>query len=667
MPSYQSSIYEIGGEPDNYNPMVKSIYKYPRPTNEFVISREEGGKVLSKYMDDCWDLSPYKLTLLGNNRIHFKSWSTKDNDTYGKNVECYKWLIFIIIYLAPNQGSNSIKSVGTVISYSALIRTILKTIEHKEYSLFDFIQSESLMKNELSSFPAKALRILPCLLSCLIALGEKRTGFKPINKEFVLFLAHHTPGNYEEIVQTAVIPSRLYSKVITVLNSKLELILEHKDNLLNFIETVQRDRLLGRSETTQYEYFEANNCGKPRNYRPTFNKAIGEFQLAALFYHFNVKSMIQLGSFIKLIQNIVRIQIHIFSGMRRSEVISLKYDCLKEDVYDGKKFYFLEGVTTKLSRSAKKSRWIIAPEAIDGINICKQITASVAAACNLSNPNSLYLFTNVKHIGRTFFSIDTDSVSSFQSSQELTKLLQLFEGDLVIQEEDLTELNMLSPTRNWSVEEKYKLGKTWPLATHQFRRSLAFYIAQSGLVSLPSLKQQLKHLTNQMTLFYAKGSGAQLSFFMQDNKEHFIAEINSVKPVADALFFIKDILGSTERLEGASGRYIEKYYKGENIPPPHIIKREEIIKRFKEGIIAYTPTPLGACLSTTQCNKRALRAVSACIDCDKAVIKPSKLENTIIHFESFVKTLQPSSIEYKFEHEQLLDLKRMQNYIRRRQ
>jgi hypothetical protein len=140
--------------------------------------------------------------------------------------------------------------------------------------------------------------------------------------------------------------------------------------------------------------------------------------------------------------------------------------------------------------------------------------------------------------------------------------------------------------------------------------------------------------------------------------------LNKVKPVADALAFIKSILESKALLEGAGGRYIEKYTKPRNIINGKIISREDIIKKFRNGEIAYTETPLGACLSVKPCDKKALRAVSACIDCDKAVIKPNKLDHVIQSMEIFIQKLDPTSIEHKFENEQLQDLKRMQCKIR---
>ncbi|MFK5915564.1 MAG: hypothetical protein QM484_14450, partial [Woeseiaceae bacterium] len=95
-----------------------------------------------------------------------------------------------------------------------------------------------------------------------------------------------------------------------------------------------------------------------------------------------------------------------------------------------------------------------------------------------------------------------------------------------------------------------------------------------------------------------------------------------------------------------------------------ILKNRNItIKRFKAGQIAYTETPLGACLTTHPCDKKAMRAISSCISCDKAVIKLSKLTKIINIQSLLVESFYKTSIEHRIELEQLNDFIRMKNQI----
>lgn len=665
MIAYDSGIYQEGTAPDQYIPNV-SDNKFIYPNNDFVISRNNYGEAISIYGDDTWDLSPYKLTITGCSRIHFHTWYSSSNINNEKNVECYKWLIFILIYLTPYSGHENAKSVGTIISYSIMIRHILKKIAKKKYSLKDFIQSQELINSQVKHLPKKVIRILPSLLSYLLILGKDKTGIASLDKSFIYSLTHYVSSTQFAYDQTPVIPTRIYSSIINVLKNCLAPILANEQALTDFLEQIQKDKTYARSPSSQRNFRTYINLKQRGNYNTFFPEAINELGLTLLFKLYEVRSMANFPSFLKMVQNLVRLQIHVYSGMRRSEVLSLKFDCLKYDNSHGKPLYYLEGITTKLTKSKKICRWIIAPEAVPSIKLCQNIVASIARANNITDHKQFYLFTNVSHIAKASFKPAPESISSFFVNFDNNKLLKLFESETLIVETDLDELRMLCPERKWDDEERFKIGKPWPIANHQFRRSLAFYVAQSGLVSLPSLKQQLKHVTNQMSLYYAKGSGTQLNFFMQNDKEHFIAELDKAKPVADTLAFIKSILESDEPLNGAGGRYIERYTKPLTNTKERLVVREDMTKKFRNGEIAYSETPLGACLSSEPCNKKALRAISACIDCEKAIIKPSKLNQVIASMENFVRKLEPPSVEHKFENEQLQDLKRMQRNIRER-
>ncbi len=90
----------------------------------------------------------------------------------------------------------------------------------------------------------------------------------------------------------------------------------------------------------------------------------------------------------------------------------------------------------------------------------------------------------------------------------------------IIEDADIRELEHIDPHRAWRSEEKFHLGKPWLFTSHQLRRSLALYAQRPGFVSLPSLRRQLQHITNEMSRYYAKGSSFAENF-IGDDKEHF--------------------------------------------------------------------------------------------------------------------------------------------------
>ena len=147
---------------------------------------------------------------------------------------------------------------------------------------------------------------------------------------------------------------------------------------------------------------------------------------------------------------------------------------------------------------------------------------------------------------------------------------------------------------------------------------------------------------------------------------HISGLIKREKPEADAIAYIYDVLQSTEQLYGAHGKFVEHYTK--KSPQDVLLKqdRDDLIKQFKNGEIAYKETPLGACTTITPCDKMAFRNITACISCDRAVIKPSKLERVIKRQSVFVKELEQmdsNSVEYRTEMSELKALKRFQGKI----
>ena len=89
----------------------------------------------------------------------------------------------------------------------------------------------------------------------------------------------------------------------------------------------------------------------------------------------------------------------------------------------------------------------------------------------------------------------------------------------------------IDPHRAWRSEPRFQLGVPWTLTSHQLRRSLALYAQRSGLVSLPSLRRQLQHITEEMSRYYARGS-AFANNIIGDNKHHFGHDWQDAQPVS---------------------------------------------------------------------------------------------------------------------------------------
>lgn len=90
---------------------------------------------------------------------------------------------------------------------------------------------------------------------------------------------------------------------------------------------------------------------------------------------------------------------------------------------------------------------------------------------------------------------------------------------------------------------------------------------------------------------------------------------------------------------------------------PGSIDIDEIMRRFRNGEMAYKETMFGGCVSTRPCRHMALRSMTACITCESAVIKLSKLRRVIVAQEQLVKSIEQDTVEFMAENRDLEYLK----------
>jgi hypothetical protein len=234
-----------------------------------------------------------------------------------------------------------------------------------------------------------------------------------------------------------------------------------------------------------------------------------------------------------------------------------------------------------------------------------------------------------------------------------------------IEEADLRELEQIDPHRAWRSEEQFTLGIPWTLTSHQLRRSLALYAQRSGLVSLPSLRRQLQHVTEEMSRYYARGSACAKNL-IGDYKHHFGREWQEAQPVSAAMSYLYNVLLTDEVLFGAHGNWVENRFRGADHTV--IVDREATLRRFKKGELAYRETSLGGCASTQTCDKLPIGWLNIeCVKgCRNFVGRLPKLEQTISAQTKLIQSLDPTSAEFRIERDDLDVLVKARDKVRQR-
>lgn len=627
-----------------------------------IISRDASGNVLSRFEDPFWNVEPYCLT--NKDKSYLKLIEDREEDLKIGEANFYKRMLLIAMF-SPNKTGKPLR-ITTLASVGFLLSTMKTFSTEQNISPTDIFGSSSIFKCFSDAYHGESsLKSLVSLSRKLLHLPQEEVGFsidgaiRPQIKK----IAKMRP----ESKQTPVIPSRiLFTKYQHYMES-INDYLKNKTKISNLLPLICENPSYARSidSTVVWKYYpyEKSASISSHHHRKLvtakhvdFETAIERHELTQLSNKYGWTSVTEIASFLTTVQYCSKCMIHIFTTMRDEEALALQSDCLKPVTGWNEKTVYVLSVTTKMTGRAVKSKWISCPEVGIPLSALEQIRKDII--CNSTRPDNEpedLLFAAVAKLpfspGAPSKKNKGRSASGFASRVE-QKLPQV-----LITEDDMRELEAIDPFRDWRADKKFKIGQPWKITAHQFRRSIAVYAAQSGLVTLPALKRLLQHLTKEMSLYYAKGCSAGNIIFMDDNPIA-IAYFLRNKKAADAAMYIKEVLKSKEELYGIHGMLIDN--KRNNIIMKTSVEQTKI--NVKKGFQAYQETPVGGCGSVTPCNKRAHGNFLTCDTCSESVIKMSAVSNVISVAQMHLKTLKPGTIEYRAE---LTNLQDLDNFVER--
>jgi len=636
--------------PDDYITVLNEPVKRPSP--DFVVSRDVSGNVVSKYCDDIWDLSPYRLAGdTGSVTLYFNKMSSC-------SICDAKWLMFILMFMADSGRATGLR-VSTILGYMKPVKRLEKYSIENKIGLLDIFGNKDHLTFFIRGINFRSpLHGLASIILHLQTIGNRRTGIKVVGGDSIQKIRKKL-SLMDEDKQYPVIPPRIYSEVVTQINQFIETVYSQKLNLEVFLSNVIRDKQFARSASQQHAL-----GFKVAEYAEFFEAATRRFGLSELFYLFNVNNLPKLSVFLTRVIHACRLMVHIYTGMRKSEALSLKVGCLKEDISFGSVSFRIYGETSKLVGQKKAVSWVTSKEVKKAVELTETLAQIIGKYAGVAaNETPLFISTGYLMFSTSLrfkgkwgaLSCDTSANQEVFQYLDLTKFK--------IEKEDFEHLEKVDSFRAWASEDAFQIGATWRFTSHQYRRSLAFYVSQSALVSLPSLKRQLKHISREMTIYYCQATETSELF----NKDQHISRlVREVKPEADATAYLHDIFLADEPLWGAHGRFIENHNKSEENVKIYTEKRDELVRQFRKGELAYKATPLGACTTIEPCDKKAAREIVACISCDKAIIKPSKLDRVIERQSMLVeefKVLDEHSVEYRTEFAELTALMKFKNRV----
>jgi hypothetical protein len=621
----------LGKAADSYH-----YVKEARPVANFVLCRDKDGNPTAVYSNDIWDYNPYRLSGNTMNLFRFDLLLEGEFEVERRAlVDEAKYLLFCIQYFAEGGYAGTI-AVSTLCGYYGVIRAgIIYCLSLSNNQFIGIITLRELFsnKNYLNNFLKtkngvsfkKRTRAI-CKHLCYI--GHEKIGFNAIADLAI---------TVEDSKQTPVVPQRLYLSFISHITNDLESLEGKLERLPDFLSEFS-DPFYGRSNDWQKN----NKVGGEANWRPEMAQAIADYGLEEVFTgDFSVSSAMTLSSALKAIQYRMRLVLHLYTGMRYQEVMRMPFQCLDDEIIseehkdeDGNtivksRVIKLISTTTKFTGYRKSAAWYAAPEAEKAVKILQLISEGLAKIHGV-DIKDCSLFLNSAVVTNP---TNKTSITDFGAAR-LRKPSWM--ETLVISDKDFDELQLSDPTRDFNQDETFQAGRVWPLASHQFRRSLAFYAASSGFVKLPTLKRQFKHLTLAMTRYYSRNFENAQSIFGCYNSETKTFEIPSEHIMSDCRageatnivdMLMNDVLGSTEKLYGKTGGYVER--QRSRLHDDEVLiedVRAETSKRVDSGDIYYRDTLLGGCMFSGKCDSFMLGQITPCLTCSDATIKQQKVD-----------------------------------------
>ncbi|WP_260393100.1 hypothetical protein [Ralstonia sp. SET104] len=337
-----------------------------------------------------------------------------------------------------------------------------------------------------------------------------------------------------------------------------------------------------------------------------------------------------------------------FTGMRIGEVQILPLKGVLEEVkHRDSVHHLINGYSHKLNGGRKKpASWVTSREGHRAILLAQRIASTILEVLKNGDPT--------KNDAALLFC----STANPYRKQSLSSIYKRLRGKLtseicaVTTQADIDELNAMELERNW-LREGIEVGKPWPLTFHQYRRSLSVYAHRSGMVSLPALKGQLQHITDEMRAYYSDGFCRAVNLVF--DKEHFSHEWNAAKSESSFLAYSLALLFSDEDLIGeVGGRGAARMLQTVSSRP-----KEETLKLFRDGKLAYRETVLGGCIAVEDCNHTPLEPIPwDCLekDCTNAVVFEKRLGQLIKTQETVVATLastEAGGVEHRLEADHL--------------
>ncbi|WP_150671154.1 hypothetical protein [Pandoraea anhela] len=579
-----------------------------------------------------------------------------------------------------------------------LLRRIVALCEAERIVACDLVRYPILVDKLAALYPrseeAKAiLRIMDRLLRSEVSIG-----FTLLNEAGLLALAGAMKKNKSREAgaqvdegigeQTPYIPPRIWVYQVRRLRECLDDFLEHRERVENCFKfcvdayahnfgtleaafLYEGDRSRFRPFTKQPKNFGILNG---RQFYGSFEfiaKEFGIFELLEKWVLPPQRSTIELMSFtayLTLVQTVGASYIANFTLQRKEEVAALRADCLRweQDPVLGR-IPIICGETIKTDPDSD-ARWPTSSSvevAVNAMTAVARLRINCAAQnptanCNKDDRNNPFLFHNAFEPWAAIPG-KWKPYSTRPKLQSYAYLLlrypRLFDLEVLkVTEADLEIARKFTP--NLNKDGRFAVGKTWPLAYHELRRTGAINMFASGLLCDSSIQVILKHLTLFQTRYYGRNF-SRLRF-----SEDFENQVVSAR---------YEVM--SRQIQALVGEhYISPY--GDERKDEVIVNLvgtrdfKALIRAAENGDVPFRETRLGACAKRGHCDYGGIESVARCSGgdgknpCHDVLYDTRKRPMVERQLESIKVQRRKSSIDSPRAQALSSEITGMENYLR---
>lgn len=606
------------------------------PKDDTPISVDGNGQVKSRFRDDIWDLSCYAHIYTQQANIDFNI----EHNSNKKQIliKQLKTVLFYTLFSRKRRDNNiTIASINN--SFFMLRKLVYICLKYN--CDFTTIKNNRLflknLKNHLLNLSwesqKKYINTFNSINKAGTLYGVENFGF---DIKFIKEIKTLQNLQIKDHKQTLLIPTRIYADFIT---SSLDFF----DETLPIIENIFN--LISDDDFHKYKYELTHLRSK------VFKNLIHKYDLEDYFSKYNITHNQKLIFFLQSIQALGGFTIICFSGMRRSEALNLNYlsyqEVKRRNLHSA---WILKGTTSKFTQvGAVATNWVTA-SVIHKVVKTLQVLVKVHKIWSFKRGINIELDINEyplfpsfanKH-EKAFHPIFKMPLGGFvESSEAVYRAID----PIIFNEDDLNELNTFNPLVNWLEEYKLEIGKPWIFRPHQFRRSLTVYCARSGLVKIPTLKCQLKHISFDMTLYYGKNYMNAKNLIQQPvlteatYESSLITEYKNQTLYEQLSDFTKDVTQKETILFGGEGTRLQ-VLKDQDKSPSFLTDKKQTEKHIFEGKISYRKTVLGGCSRVSGCNKLGFSYITACIPCAYSIFNEDSIDALELTKESYTLIAQ---------------------------